>query len=803
MRTIFLFFLIFVVTFVVHAQSFKEQIKYHRDALTRSPGHPEHLFKLAQFLGWDGQYDEAIKIYQKIIADDPKHTDAYLGLAHAYAWKQMFKKSIETCEKILKYEPQNISALLNIAQAYYWGEDFDKAKEYYNRVLKIDSENYQAQQGLAKMLDVKVASIYVRESLEKLLKELETKPDDKDLRVALAQKLIAKREYDKALIHVKKAYNMDPEDLDVVLLLAQVYSWDGQYKMALQGYDQVLAKNPKHYEALMGKGRAYAWAGFYKKAIEHLNEVVKIYPKSDEAFLMLGRVYAWDKQYPNSVQTYKEILKREPTNLDAQMGLAEAYQWSGELGKSISIHLEVLKRSPKNIDSMMKLGAMYSQRGEIDKAIYWYNQAAEIEPQRAEIHAGLGVLYSYSARVDDAATALKKSIELDDTNILNYVALGRVYGWQRNIDEAKSLFKRALKMAPDNIDILNGYARVLYYNGEWTESEKLYHQSLKIQPKNFEAVHDLENLEKAKAPTLQTRYNSFKEDLFDASPATRAVTRVDTSERGSLLFTYKWTPQLDFSGRYQYSNFKRERPSDHSTRHHYSQNTVSLGGQVPFSDYTYFRGRLDWNEFKNEDSSAAFILEVKQMFTGFGIFRWTQENFDMNLSVLRQEDPESVSGTSSFVIRPLDVFGGSLGYGVSDYSEVIGSYFYNDYHPATAVDKDELSGAFFYKLPFWAQMKLGYEYYTINHPTEKRHRMSANFKDRWLEKLLVDLKLQFERSDDHGNFGVTYAYELRGVLAYELFSNFYLTTDFKYERELGVDKDKSWNGNIYFEYILF
>ncbi len=785
-------------------RNFKKEIEQYREALKKSPKNPELLFKLAQFLSWNGEFDESIKIYRDLIDDNPQHIDALLGLAGVLSWKKLYDESIKINKRVLELDPQNVQAHLNIGKVYFWKGDLENSRNYYQLVLKLDRENFEATQGLTQIKEVqtKYPTQYIEKDLDALLKILKEKPNDKDLRIALAQKYIVQKEYKQALVHLEKAHELEPQDLDTVLLLGRIYSWDGQYDKSLKYFDLALKMSPENFLALIGKGRVYSWSSRYQEAIGVFQNLLKKNPDNQEVLIALGRVYSWDKQYEKSIQTYKKILDKNPKDIEALKGLANTYKWSKQYAKGIATEQKIITYYPREVESMLSMGYMYLESGALDKAIFWYEKAAVAEPQRSDIYAFLGILYSYSARIDDAATSLKKSIELQEGNISSYVALGRVYSWQAKIEESKKLYERALKIDPNNIEAINGYAQVHYFDGQWDKAIELYEKSLKLKPKNVEALEGLKNVKRAKAPTFVSRYNNLYTKDYDLGIGVNRLRLEYDTEQFAEEFAYRWAPHLSLEGRYEHTISKRDDLFLVVHDYNVGQHTTSVRGEVPLTKNAYIIGRIEWNEFYNRFTPVSFrIFKQRHKWTGFSLFRFEKNQFDFIASMAR-EASAVLYPTGEYILTDADTFGGSLTFDASEYFSFISSYFYTNYAPIASLDRQDARGIVNYKLPFLKKMELGYEHEILTNPAQRVDRFTIRYQDRFFQKLLMDLSLQHVRDKHTTNSGLTKSVDFRGVLSLEVFSSLYLTGDFNYIVEQGIDRDYTWNTRFSITYLM-
>lgn len=91
--------------------------------------------------------------------------------------------------------------------------------------------------------------------LERLLAEVEARPEDPAARAAVADLYYAAREYGDAAYWWRQARNLDPADLDIRASLGFALLARGDVAGAVSEYEAVLAEDPAHADSLLALGR--------------------------------------------------------------------------------------------------------------------------------------------------------------------------------------------------------------------------------------------------------------------------------------------------------------------------------------------------------------------------------------------------------------------------------------------------------------------------------------------------------------------------------------------------------------------
>ena len=168
--------------------------------------------------------------------------------------------------------------------------------------------------------------------------------------IVMAQKFIAKSQWDKAVKELQKAVALDPGDVRTLLKLGDVYAKKGDRENATKTYKEV--------------ADSYSQQGFFLKA----------------------------------VAVHKQILKQDKDNLDVRLKLAELYEQLGlaseaqaQYQEMARIHdekgntrgsLDVLKRlvelDNENVASRIKLAEGFSRANQVEDAVQEFSKAAEV-----------------------------------------------------------------------------------------------------------------------------------------------------------------------------------------------------------------------------------------------------------------------------------------------------------------------------------------------------------------------------------------------------------------------------------------
>ena len=104
------------------------------------------------------------------------------------------------------------------------------------------------------------SSEFTTRTVEPLLKQLETRPNDADLLINIANSYYDGKDYAKAIEYYQKALKIRPEDVNVRTDMATAMWYSGDADGAIKQYEQSLKFQPTHAQTLFNMG-IVKWQG--------------------------------------------------------------------------------------------------------------------------------------------------------------------------------------------------------------------------------------------------------------------------------------------------------------------------------------------------------------------------------------------------------------------------------------------------------------------------------------------------------------------------------------------------------------
>lgn len=163
-------------------------------------------------------------------------------------------------------EISDTAARLELAKVLTYDKKYSEAIDTYRQALAMDPENLEAKIGLSEVL-------YWSGNTEGAAATVKGIPEDKlddSAKVMLADLLVAKKQYERAVGIYSTYLEKKPDDLAVRLKLADTQSWMKRYPEAIANYQLILKARPNDRQVRRKYAMVLSWAGHFKEAAEEL-----------------------------------------------------------------------------------------------------------------------------------------------------------------------------------------------------------------------------------------------------------------------------------------------------------------------------------------------------------------------------------------------------------------------------------------------------------------------------------------------------------------------------------------------------
>jgi len=277
---------------------------------------------------------------------------------------------------------------------------------------------------------------------------LESNPDDTQMRLLLAQALVAQKRLQEALKETQTAAERAKDNPDPYLLMADIYRAMNRP-----------AEAEEMYRRAIGVGQDVGRA--YQRLIEFLratNQKDKIQPVLDAAKKTLSPddyavVAGEQKDLERELKERAGKAEASPTDL---LSLGRFYQLTGQAAPAKEVLSKVLAKAEVKSgewrQAWQQLFLLHLAAGEYDKASELIGQLKQVDPEAQELLIADPLLALGRNQLDEAATQLQAVAAAHKNLSQAHFLLGRVLAQQQKWDEAVAALSQALETRPNLVE---------------------------------------------------------------------------------------------------------------------------------------------------------------------------------------------------------------------------------------------------------------------------------------------------------------------------------------------------------------
>ncbi len=278
------------------------------------------------------------------------------------------------------------------------------------------------------------------EALNYLTEHLEFEPKHIETRRILGELLYEKREFDKAIRHIKvclAAYGRDEilwfklgrcffetgnyvaaykcfastksTDRDTYFYAARSYSKAGELEKAVTWYQKLLKQHPHDSEAIYYLAISFSENSEDQKALKIINLLKQDDPYFARGRVMIGNILFRSRKLKEANELFASAAKLDPSCVQALIGLAQLAIVANKPEKSLGVLKQALQLDSKHPHANY-LTANLLERSEPEKSISHYKVAATAKELKLLAERRLGIIYffenSYAEAIEHLSIAV-------------------------------------------------------------------------------------------------------------------------------------------------------------------------------------------------------------------------------------------------------------------------------------------------------------------------------------------------------------------------------------------------------------
>ena len=240
----------------------------------------------------------------------------------------------------------------SLSQQVYWANDF----LLFYRACSLYPHNSESM--AINLADALIKKREYGRAIPILKQVVHENPDSGTPHAVLAQAYLRVGQPLDARTELEEALRIAPELLSALkgrTDVANVYGELGDYQKAISLYEQVLQQEPDFYDALYNGGLTYFLMGNNDRAEKLLSRAIQVAPGLDAPVFYLGRVYLRKARPELAEACFKQTLEINPKGYGLHYWLGQALAARGQLNQARDAYVEELNLHPANADAIAQL----------------------------------------------------------------------------------------------------------------------------------------------------------------------------------------------------------------------------------------------------------------------------------------------------------------------------------------------------------------------------------------------------------------------------------------------------------------
>jgi tetratricopeptide (TPR) repeat protein len=331
---------------------------------------------------------------------------------------------------------------------------FEKAAKHFREAVKFDTANSSFHRQLAINL---LRAGEIDEAYRSLDKSLRHFPDDTELNMMVADILVGRKEYGRALTHYQRVSQVDPTLSRAYLLQGTVHEQLSQPDLALEIYKKVTLVEPKNPLGHHYLARVDILYGRLREAKGHLEQALELRPTLHQSREYLAWVWEQLGNAEEAAREYRVLLKLDPLNTKIHESLAALSTSVMPVDTNAAEYRSTAEKMLGLPQAHMKIGAIYYEQGLHLKSLDEF-QLARSWDQTGNMLMVLSRVYEILGRVDKAIDALEILRKMEPQSIRLMVYVARLYSLDNQPRETVRVLQNAIVTAPQNDTLYHSLA---------------------------------------------------------------------------------------------------------------------------------------------------------------------------------------------------------------------------------------------------------------------------------------------------------------------------------------------------------
>ncbi len=316
-----------------------EAEQLYRQILETSPQNADVLNLLGLIAQTRGLHSEAVGYFYRAADSAPQHFPIFFNLGVSLAASGHLLEATEAYKKTLKIKPDLKEAYLGLGNVFWQLERLPEAIEAYQNALKIDSAYLDAAVNLAELQNDKA-------SLQKLAAE---NPTEARPYYYLGRREFAEQNYDAALKYLQQADTLLPAD-EIKVLLAETMLALQQEDKALPMFYQALQLNQHNAAATLHIADLEAEKENYAEAEKFYKKTLELDKNNLQAHTNYANMLCKRKRTLEALEEYRAAVRISPETPELSYNLAIILKTLEEYEQALALMFNAFYLAPQHTD---------------------------------------------------------------------------------------------------------------------------------------------------------------------------------------------------------------------------------------------------------------------------------------------------------------------------------------------------------------------------------------------------------------------------------------------------------------------
>ena len=301
------------------------------------------------------------------------------------------------------------------------------------------------------------------ESLNKLEKAIELKPNQDSVWRMKARVLHAKGDLEAAIVSCRWASHLDSSNPSNWYLLALLLHENGDFEEELDAYDSTLKLNPRMAAALINKGATLFELERLDESLKTFDRLVQLFPRDPMGYNNRALVRKSMGQHQKALADLDTALSFDPENLDALQNRASIFTDRGEEEEAIQAWRDILALDRTKPRIWMELGMVQMEAGLFEDAARSFAVAASLDPDLEDAS-------DQRDKALEAAGIIEGGETGEDTICRRYMDASLLLEAIGDIEGSLSEVDKCLELEPSNPQALLRRSHILMETGNFEEA---------------------------------------------------------------------------------------------------------------------------------------------------------------------------------------------------------------------------------------------------------------------------------------------------------------------------------------------